>query len=75
MQQLDFLQQLAGGEILEFQARIFAIRGIRVPTTIARKMLEAGLVESPPDLFAPFGGRITDEGLATLDMLENNHDG
>ena len=75
MQQLDFLQQLAGGEILEFQARIFAIRGNRVPKTIARKMLKAGFVEPPPDLFTPSGGRITDAGLVSLNMLENNHDG
>lgn len=74
MQKLDILQQLAGGEILEFQARKFAIRGHQVPTIIARKMLQAGLVESPPELFAPSGGRITDQGLVALNNLENNHD-
>ena len=74
MQKLDILQQLAGGEILEFQARRFSMRGNPVPTIIARKMLRAGLVESPPDLFTPSGGRISDEGLVTLNILENNHD-
>ena len=68
------LQQLKRGGILEFQGRAFSIRGNRVPTRIARNSVRAGLIEPPPDLFTPSGGRITEDGLVKLNTLEKYYD-
>ena len=71
---LDLLQQLARGEILEYQSRAFSIRGKRVSTRIARRAIRAGRIEPPRDLFRPTGGRITEAGFLKLQMLEQNYD-
>lgn len=73
-QEISILQDLYDGERLEFQGQNYTIRGRRVPSCIARKMIKSGLVEPPPDLFTPSGGRITDHGRATLINLENDYD-
>ena len=70
---LRLLQKLAEGAILEFQGRVFLIRGNRVHARMARNLLRAGLIEPPPDLFTPTGGRITEDGLVKLNMLEKNY--
>jgi hypothetical protein len=67
---LDLLQQLARGEILEYQSRAFSIRGKRVSARTARNSLKAGFIEPMPNLFNPTGGRITEDGLLKLHSLE-----
>ncbi len=71
---IDVLRQLSHGEILEHQSRRFFLRGNRVPSRLAGPLVRRRLVEPPPDLCAPEGGRITTAGLAELQRLENTHD-
>jgi hypothetical protein len=71
---LRLLRKLGHGEILELQGRAFSIRGNRVTARIARNALQAGLIEPPPDLFAPTSGRITKVGLVKLNALEKFYD-
>ena len=73
MQILDVLRRLSDGAVLECQARTYFLRGERVPARIARNLIRLGLVEPPPDLFAPLGGRLTAEGFDELQKLEHNH--
>ena len=73
-QVIYILRQLSRGEILKRQPRRFFLRGDRVSPRLARKLVRNNLVEPPPDLFAPEGGRITTAGLAELQRLENTHD-
>ena len=70
---VDVLHQLSQGEILERQSRRYFVRGVRVPSRLARGLVGKGLVEPPPTLFSPIGGRITDLGLAQLEQLENRN--
>ena len=71
---VDVLRQLSRGEILERQSRRYFLRGVRVPSTLARDLVDKGLVEQPPTLFSRIGGRITDLGLAHLEQLEKTYD-
>ena len=70
---VDVLRQLSQGEILEHQFRRYFLRGVRVPSRLARGLVGKGLVEPPPTLFTPIGGRITDLGLEQLNQLEKSH--
>jgi hypothetical protein len=69
----DILQRLASGETLEFQARSFSIGGVSAHTRAARDLIKNGFVEDPPDLFSPYGGRITEAGMAEYHKQEKNH--
>lgn len=71
---VDILRQLSFGEILERQSRRYFLRGVWVPWRLARGLVDNGLVEPPPTLFDPIGGRITDLGLAQLEQLEKSYD-
>ncbi len=71
---VDVLRQLSRGEILERQSRRYFLRGVRVPWRLAKGLVDKGLVEPPPTLFSPIGGRITDLGLAQLEQLEKTYD-
>ncbi len=71
---VDVLRQLSQGEILERQSRRYFVRGVRVPSRLARELIDKGLVELPPTLFSRIGGRITDLGLAQLEQLEKTYD-
>ena len=68
------LRQLSQGEILERQSRRYFLRGVRVPWRLAKALVDNGLVEPPPTLFTPVGGRITDLGLTQLEQLEKTYD-
>ncbi len=50
------------------------MRGVRLPSRLAKRLVDNGLVEPPPTLFSPIGGRITDLGLAQLEQLEKTYD-
>ena len=69
---IDIFRQLSRGEILEHQSRRYFLRGNRVPSRLARRLVRSGFVEPPPNLFAPDGGWITTRGLAELQRLEKN---
>ncbi len=71
---VDVLRRLSQGEILERQTRRYFLRGVRVPWRLAKGLVDNGLVEPPPTLFSPIGGRITDLGLAQLEQLEKTDD-
>ena len=73
-QTIDVLRQLFQGEILERHSRSYFVRGVRVPSRLARGLVDNGLVEPPPTLFSLIGGRITDLGLAQLEQLEKTYD-
>ena len=68
------LRRLYRGEILEYQSRKYILRGDRVPTKLGRTLVRNGLVEPPPDLFPPIGGRITAAGIIELTNMEQRND-
>jgi hypothetical protein len=57
-----FLQALDRGGILECQDRRYNVGGRAMARCQAKRFLERGWADAPPDLFNPLGGRITSAG-------------
>ncbi len=66
---LQLLARLDAGEVLEQVSGRYQIRADPVSKRLARRLIEEGWVDTPPDLFNLAGGRITDLG---RDVLRSN---
>ena len=66
MHELQLLDRLRSGEVLESGRGRYHIRRNPVPQRLAERSIEKGLVDAPPDLFNLNGGRITDLGRHVL---------
>ena len=69
MHLFQLLAQLDDGEVLEKDVNRYQIRADPIPKKLAERSIEEGWVDSPPDLFNPAGGRLTDLG---RDVLRSN---
>ena len=66
MHLFQLLAQLDAGEVLEKDRGRYQIRTNPVSKRLAERSIEEGWVDSPPDLFNPAGGRLTDLGREVL---------
>ena len=66
--ELQLLARLDAGEVLEQVLGRYQIRTDPLPKRLAERSIDKKWVGTPPDLFNPAGGRITDLGRPVLRM-------
>ena len=65
--EIHLLRGLDRGRVLEYDDGLFFLRGNQTDQYAARRLIDHGLIEAPPDLFKRPSGRITASGKAALD--------